>query len=579
MDALNLVVSAIGWTLIHSIWLGALAAVAYAIPAARLRISAPQSAYAWGLGCLLALVAGLSLVFAHEFDRVRDSANTQAIAAAYAALPVASSTTTAGVSAETHTSLAALIEPTLPALVLLWALAVLTIGSGLVRSQLALRRLVTAGVSLPQMALPVADLARHFGVSRPIAVISSMIARAPFVIGHFSPVIVLPVTVVTGMPWPQLRLILAHEIAHLRRADYLVNWLQIALEVLLFFHPAVRWLSEEMRRLREACCDDMVVEFAGGRSDYTRALLSLAEYRQDAPVLAPSAVAGGLLWRVQRIAGRVPSDRSAFEKIVLPAVFLSLIATVLAGGMQIRPGAGPRDLSLPMADFRGDTGLVVDIATSVTEWSAQLPRLVTPLATPTVPSSPLGSVQTPAAALPSPGLIAPVTPVSAGAEVDQSSIASPSLTPTSVLVTPAPAPELRPLHAVRPHFPPRTRVASGTLTVDFSYALDGAGGVIDIEAIAPPADAAPFVEAARRALAAWRYDPEAALQLGATRLRHRFVFRDQSVGDTAVGDCSMLPGTRICLVDVRPPRTENLTTVGAPGRRCQATTGSRLCRR
>lgn len=294
MDALSVAINAIGWTLIHSLWLGALAAAAYALPAGRLRNQAPQLAYGWGLVCLLVLVLSLGMIFIQEFDRLKDSADAQAIARAYAALPVETGTVSSSVpvSAAAPSSLAHGIEKILPLLVLAWALAVAVIGAGLVRSQLALRRLVTAGVALPNLAQPVIELAERFGVNRPIAVVSSALARAPFVIGHFAPVIVLPLTVATGMPWPQLRLILAHEIAHLRRADYLINWLQIALEVLLFFHPAVRWLSEELRRLREACCDDMVVAFAGGRGDYTRALLALEEYRHDAPLLAPSAVAG-----------------------------------------------------------------------------------------------------------------------------------------------------------------------------------------------------------------------------------------------------------------------------------------------
>ena len=86
MDALQLVVNAIGWTLIHSIWLGALAAAAYAVPAARLRNHAPQSAYAWGLACLLGLVLMLGVVFVHEFDRVRENADVRAIAAARPAI-------------------------------------------------------------------------------------------------------------------------------------------------------------------------------------------------------------------------------------------------------------------------------------------------------------------------------------------------------------------------------------------------------------------------------------------------------------------------------------------------------------
>lgn len=568
MDALQLVVNAIGWTLIHSIWLGALAAAAYAVPAARLRNRAPQSAYAWGLTCLLGLVLMLGVVFAHEFDRVRESADVRAIAAAYAALPVAASAQAADAPVMAQPStLASLIEPLLPLLVLLWALAVVAIGGGLVRSQLALRRLVTAGVALPQLAAPVVELARWFGVSRPIAVVSSAVARAPFVIGHFSPVIVLPLEVATGMPWAQLKLILAHEIAHLRRADYLVNWLQIALEVLLFFHPAVRWLSEEMRRLREACCDDMVVAYAGGRADYTRALLSLEEFRHDAPMLAPSAVAGGLLWRVQRIAGRAPDERAGLQKIVLPAVLLAFAATLIGGGVQVRPGNGPRDLVLPKADLIAPSTPALD-AVQTPDWQAELPPLADARTAPAAPATPLARIALPAAE----------PAVANGDHRDQSTLAAsidePQLTPAAVLVAPADV-DLRPIRSFAPDFPARERV-DGILAVELGYALDASGQVVAIETVSAPEDAEPFIESARTALAQWQYSPEAAAELGKQRLRHRFVFRDQPSADPGAGQCSMVTGTRICVVDVRPERRE---VSPLNGRRCSVTTGTRLCRR
>jgi beta-lactamase regulating signal transducer with metallopeptidase domain len=572
MDALAILVNAIGWTLIHSIWLGAIAAAAYAIPAARLRNHAPQSAYAWGLACLLALVLALSVAFVHELDSVRSSADAAAIAAAHAALPVPGSAVdgvTAIVVAETP--LARLIEPLLPLLVLLWAIAVLAIGGGLLRSQLALRRLVTAGVGVPDLAAPVVELARHFGVSRPIAVVSSAVARVPFVIGHFAPVIVLPLAVATGMPWPQLRLILAHEIAHLRRADYLVNWLQIALEVLLFFHPGVRWLSEELRRLREACCDDMVVAFAGGRCDYTRALLSLEEFRHDAPVLAPSAVAGGLLWRVQRIAGRAPSDRGAMQKVVLPALFLGLLVSVVGGGLQIQPGSGPRDLVLPQARLFTDSTPVVTPLQS-DSWELRLPPLGAALATP-APAPAASAPQSPTP-LARAEIAVPLPPNADGTSVG-AVVARPTLSPATVLLPGAG--KLRPTTSVRPVFPRGERLAGAALTIEFGFSLDPSGAVVNIQTLDAPAGAEAFIGAAQSALAQWRYAPDAAAQLAGERLRHRFEFRDQGAAVDDPEGCSMVTGSRICVVNGGSPERDEAIT--PRNRRCETTTGTRLCRR
>ncbi len=572
MAALELVVNAIGWTLIHSIWLGALAAAVYAVPAARLRNHAPQSAYAWGLSCLLALVAALLVVFFHEFDNVRSNADAQAIAAAYAALPVAASSTSAATPVVAPDRIGALIEPMLPLLVLLWALAVLAIGGGLVRSQLALRRLVTAGVGLPQLAAPVVELARYFGVSRPIAVVSSAVARVPFVIGHFSPVIVLPLSIATGMPWPQLKLILAHEIAHLRRADYLVNWLQIALEVLLFFHPAVRWLSEELRRLREACCDDMVVAYAGGRGDYARALLSLEEFRHDAPILAPSAVAGGLLWRVQRIAGRVPHERGALQKIVLPAVLLGLMGTLIGGGLQIRPGSGPRDLALPQVElFATDSRLASPVA-SPESWQTRLPTLDLARTLPAAAAAPKPPTMQAAETRGLP--FAREAPMSRAEIVASADIATPTLSPSAVIVPDARKP--KPEHSVKPKFPTGVRLIDDSLTIELGYSLTNNGDIADIQVLESPANAGVFVESATAALNQWHYAADVAGELAGKRLRHRFVFRDQTAPDSEPGGCSLIPGSRICVVGQQPERRAEAPV---SGRRCDSTTGTRLCRR
>ena len=101
------------------------------------------------------------------------------------------------------------------------------------------------------------ELRDRLRVSRPVKLLASQIAHVPMAIGWLRPVILLPISVMTGLDEDQLRAILAHELAHIRRYDYLVNILQSAIEVLLFYHPAVWWLSHRIRAERENCCDDL----------------------------------------------------------------------------------------------------------------------------------------------------------------------------------------------------------------------------------------------------------------------------------------------------------------------------------
>ena len=101
-----------------------------------------------------------------------------------------------------------------------------------------------------------ARLSRQLRLSRPVQLLESCLADVPMVLGHFRPVILIPVGVLAGLPAGQIEAILLHELAHIRRFDYLVNVLQRLVEGLLFYHPAVWWISRVIRAERENCCDD-----------------------------------------------------------------------------------------------------------------------------------------------------------------------------------------------------------------------------------------------------------------------------------------------------------------------------------
>ena len=186
-----------------------------------------------------------------------------------------------------------------------------------------LRRLGRVGVSpvSDDVAATLHRVSERLGVRRAVRVLHSTLARAPIVVGYFTPVILLPVSLVTTIPTAQLEAILAHELAHVRRHDFLVNLLQTLVETLFFYHPAVWWLSSRLRAEREHCCDDLVVATLGNRVEYGRALLAIEELRGCGTVLAVGAADGSLLARVRRIVG-LHSDLE--YKSLWPA--LSLIA-------------------------------------------------------------------------------------------------------------------------------------------------------------------------------------------------------------------------------------------------------------
>jgi beta-lactamase regulating signal transducer with metallopeptidase domain len=149
----------------------------------------------------------------------------------------------------------------------------------------------------------VTDLSRRLGLTRPVRVLSTAFADAPSVAGWLRPVILLPPATALGLTVEQLEAVLAHELAHIRRHDHLVNAAQILIETLLFYHPAVWWVSGQIRNERELCCDDLAVRSCGDALCYARALTRLERLRIVSPAMALGSTDGSLGYRVRRLMG------------------------------------------------------------------------------------------------------------------------------------------------------------------------------------------------------------------------------------------------------------------------------------
>jgi TonB family protein len=170
-------------------------------------------------------------------------------------------------------------------------------------------------------------VARRMSIARPVRLLVTKIAESPSVVGWLRPVILLPAAVLANLDADQLEAILAHELAHILRRDFLVNALQTVVETLLFYHPATWWVSRRIRQERELCCDDLAVQVCGDALRYARALTRLERMR-IAPQPAVAANGGSLLYRVQRLTGSAgecaPARLPAILTIVVAAACLPL---------------------------------------------------------------------------------------------------------------------------------------------------------------------------------------------------------------------------------------------------------------
>ena len=168
-------------------------------------------------------------------------------------------------------------------------------------------------------------------VSRPVALCTSTLVKVPTVIGWLRPAILVPASAVAGLDVLQLEAILAHELAHIRRHDYLVNLLQTAVETLLFYHPAVWWVGRQMRIEREHCCDDVAVQVSGNALAYAGALARLEEMRIRIPEAALAATGGNLLGRIRRLLENESTTegttRSSIGAMLAAALVLCAIAS------------------------------------------------------------------------------------------------------------------------------------------------------------------------------------------------------------------------------------------------------------
>jgi beta-lactamase regulating signal transducer with metallopeptidase domain len=174
------------------------------------------------------------------------------------------------------------------------------------------------------------ELQDKMGVRRLVNFYECARLEAPAVAGWLGPAVMLPICALTGLSEAQLSSVIAHELAHIKRFDPLVNLFQVGVETLLFYHPAVWWLNKRIREERENCCDDMAVAVCGNPLTYAHALARLAESRLS-PRLMMGANSRPLAARVARLLG-MKKKSEAIRGADLSLGLLCLSAALLAGG-------------------------------------------------------------------------------------------------------------------------------------------------------------------------------------------------------------------------------------------------------
>ncbi|MDC0713015.1 M56 family metallopeptidase [Stigmatella sp. ncwal1] len=361
----HIILESLGWALLHLVWQGVLVS---AVLALGLRLLGRRPTARYGLACsalgvmlILPVATGWQHFHAARLRPTDAALRVSQMEAPTAPLPEAAAGTVtpldvsgplaAPASAPTFLPplASARLSGLLPWLVLAWGLGVAAFSLRLLAGWLRLRRSLHEASPAPEeWQQRLENLSLRLGLKRAVRLLQSTALDVPSAMGWLRPVVLLPVFTLTGLPTRQLEMILAHELAHIRRHDFVVNLLQTCVETLLFYHPAVWWMSRVIRVERENCCDDLATGLTGNALAYARALTALEALRM-LPSLEPtpalSALGGSLPERVRRLVAAPPSrcaSRWAAGASVLTLVSSLAVAAPLTA--LVLPAQAPRVL-------------------------------------------------------------------------------------------------------------------------------------------------------------------------------------------------------------------------------------------
>lgn len=329
---------AVGWALLHLLWQGVLVAAILAATLALLRRQSANTRYLASCGALV-LIAAFSVGTAYRaYDPVRVAALTPSRVTTFSQLDAAATTfddMTAAVVPATATDRLAVVASFagshLPEIVLVWLVGVTLLSARLIAGWLGAHRLAVrhARPAEPKWEIAMNRIAEALQLRRTIRLLESAAVEVPTVIGWLRPVVLLPVATLSGLSTEQIEMILAHELGHIRRHDFIVNLLQSTVETLFFYQPAVWWISRRIRVEREHCCDDLAVSVFGDPIRYARALTRFEELRIGAAQSVVAASGGSLFSRIHRLVIGRGESANWSSRWAAGAALLTVVAALL----------------------------------------------------------------------------------------------------------------------------------------------------------------------------------------------------------------------------------------------------------
>jgi bla regulator protein BlaR1 len=337
MNASGLVAE-LGWTLVHFVWQGALVGCATAVALTALRYRKPEQRYVVACSALLLCLVWPAVSL---WLRLHGAEGAGASAGTEGRLVLAGPSAGGGWLPWLQSKLLWIVG--------LWAACAAALALRMALGLLWIGRAAQCKHSDPQWQARLSQLAVGFGVTRAVRLRVVDHLASPITAGWWRPVVLVPASLVSGLPPDLLEALLAHEMAHVKRFDYLVNLGQNVVETLLFYHPAVWWISNRIRVEREQIADDLAALQLGAPRRLARALSELERFQFSTHHLAQAANGGDLMSRIKRLVR--PDTQALNWKAAIPVLGLAAacVAMYANAAPQAEPAAGKRTHAI--ADF------------------------------------------------------------------------------------------------------------------------------------------------------------------------------------------------------------------------------------
>ena len=324
-------------TLLHFLWQGLL--VGIILKLALLVIDKKQSKYRYGLA-MLAMFSNAILAICTFVIVYPDTGSTINTLSPIPLTSLVNELTQQGILLTYQELVLSILAYALPYISLLW-IATIAILAGKLLIEVRNVNHLPLQASIPPNATLLArfdELAKQIKLPKTPRLLITLKAEVPMAIGWLKPVVLLPASMVTNLNSEQLEMLILHELAHILRHDYLVNFLQTLIELLFFFHPCVHWIGKQMRNEREYCSDDIAVQYCGNAIAYAHTLTDTASlcaqrcannHFSTIPAMAMAASGGDLKARVLRLVDNHHCAPTNSTSKWLAAISLILVLTLL----------------------------------------------------------------------------------------------------------------------------------------------------------------------------------------------------------------------------------------------------------